>query len=124
MAEPLSYVRIHADSSGASRLERCDIGLRAELFSPPAPPIDVSDAAAASSVRLLRLAAGWHGDWHPTPTRQWLFFLAGELSIDTGDGGRYVASAGAIVLLEDTSGRGHRTQVGGADVLIAAVQAP
>ena len=125
MTEPVSYHRIHADSAGESRIERLDLAMRTQMFAPPAAPLDLSDPEAASTVRLLRLAVGWFGDWHPTPVRQWFFYLAGEATMLASDGSQLTAVAGSIVLVEDTTGKGHQTRViGNADVIVAAVQVP
>jgi hypothetical protein len=110
---------------GESRVEKCRLPLLSREFAPPAPAFDVSDALQAESCRVFRLPPGWRGDWHPTPIRQWLFILSGLASIEVSDGGVIGASAGSIVLLEDTDGMGHRTSVSGPDeVVMAAVQAP
>ena len=125
MTQPVSYVRIFADAAGESHLEQLEMPLCARMFAPPAAPLEVSDPETASTFRMLRLAADWRGGWHPTPVRQWFFFLAGTASIETSDGAVHAASAGSIVLLEDTTGKGHDTRVtGNAEVLIAAVQVP
>ncbi len=125
MTQALPYVRIYADAAGESHIEQLAMPLATRLFAPPAAPLDVSAPATASTFRMLRLAADWRGGWHPTPVRQWFFFLAGAVSIETSDGAKHVASAGSIVLLEDTTGKGHDTRVtGNAEVRIAAVQVP
>jgi hypothetical protein len=97
--------------------------MQTKMFAPPAPPLDVSDSMAASSLSLLRLSSDWHGDWHPTPARQWLFFLAGKVEMEASEGAIHFASADSIVFLEDASRKGHSTRVVGGDaVIIAAVQ--
>jgi len=122
---PVKYVRIFTSDDGESHLGHLDALMQTKMFAPPAPPLDVSDPMAASSLSLLRLPSDWHGDWHPTPARQWLFFLAGKVEMEVSDGVIHFASAGSIVLLEDASGKGHRTRVVGGDaVIIAAVQVP
>jgi mannose-6-phosphate isomerase-like protein (cupin superfamily) len=56
---------------------------------------------------LCSVPAGWVGDWHPTPCRQFYIQLSGELEIQVGNGEIRKFSAGSIILVEDTSGRGH-----------------
>jgi hypothetical protein len=112
MAQPIAYVRLFADEQGKSRMEK---GLEVELettdFVPPAPAIGVSVRQAASACAFLSVPAGYCGDWHPSPKRQWLVFVSGRMEFETEDGGRYLGRPGAVVLLEDTSGRGHRSTV-------------
>jgi hypothetical protein len=48
--------------------------------------------------------------------------MTGRCEFEAGDGERRRAQAGDVVLLDDTTGRGHRTRVlGDTDVRIAAV---
>ena len=105
-------VRLYADSGGESHMER---GPKIELtsmdFVPPAAPIDVSPIEPASSYGCLRLPSGWDGDWHPSPKRQWIFFLAGEMEFEVADGQVHRAGPGSVRLLEDTTGKGHRSRV-------------
>ena len=118
----ISYDRVFAED-GSSRILRCALPLDLQNFAPPAPALQVSEALAVSTCRVLRLPVGWRGDWHPTPVKQWLFFLAGAALIEASDGSSTQVSAGDFLLLEDVIGTGHRTSVIGAqDVLIAAVQ--
>ncbi|HLA26321.1 MAG TPA: hypothetical protein VJZ49_00320 [Syntrophales bacterium] len=125
MSKPLSYLRVFADKTGESHAEWLDLQMSTKAFAPPAPPLDVSDPAKASTVTMLRLAPDWHGEWHPTPAKQWLFFLRGEANVQVSDGTSCSLHTGSIVLLEDTTGKGHQTTVRGADVVItASVQVP
>ena len=125
MSKPLSFLRIFADETGESHAEWLDLQMSTKAFAPPAPPLDVSDPAKASTVTMLRLAPDWHGEWHPTPAKQWLFFLRGEVNVQVSDGTSCSVATGSIVLLEDTTGKGHQTTVlGAAEVITASVQVP
>lgn len=50
-------------------------------------------------------------DWHTAPRRQYVITLAGEAEIETGDGTRRRFGPGAVMLADDTTGRGHITRV-------------
>ena len=92
---------------------------------PPAPPLDVSAMSRATGWSLLRFAPDWVGGWHCTPSRQWMFVLAGETTVRTSDGSQCDLRAGSICLLEDTRGKGHLTTIiGGHEVLMVAVHIP
>ena len=77
----LKYMRTFADSDGGSHIEPGKLELTAKNFVPPAPPIDVSALHGAVSCAFLRVPSGYVGEWHPSPKRQWLFFLSGEMVI-------------------------------------------
>jgi hypothetical protein len=125
MRPPLEYIRVFADDAGESHIETGTITVQSERFAPPAPPLDVSAVSRAAGWNLLRFAADWVGGWHCTPYRQWMFLLAGQVTVHASDGSRCDLRAGSICLLEDTRGKGHLTTiVGGEEVLMAAVRIP
>ncbi|MGD2168371.1 MAG: hypothetical protein PVF63_09700 [Gammaproteobacteria bacterium] len=64
-------------------------------------------------VMLTRLKAGMTEDWHPSPQRMFVFGLEGEVEMTASDGTTRVVRPGEMLLLEDTSGRGHLTHVPG-----------
>lgn len=108
----VTYVRLFTDSVGKSRMQR---GLKIELlpaeFAPPAPPFDVSTPSPVTSFAFLQLPPGWTGDWHPSPKRQWVFCLRGEMEYESSDGQLERVGPGSCMLTEDTTGRGHRSRV-------------
>ncbi|MFH1699685.1 MAG: hypothetical protein ABIE07_03775 [Candidatus Zixiibacteriota bacterium] len=66
---------------------------------------------------------GWYGDWHPAPYRQIHFYLSGEIEAETSDGEIRQFGPGSIVLVEDITGKGHKSRaVGSSEVLIATVK--
>lgn len=118
----IEYLRIYADPDGCSHFEIKRIHLTSKDYAPPAPPLNTSAAEPAEQSVFLELPVGWYGDWHPTPVRQWLILMTGECEFEAGDGERLIRRAGDVVLLDDTSGQGHQTQVlGDVAVRIAAV---
>ncbi len=118
----LEYLRIFSDSEGCSHFETLKIKLESTDYAPPAPPLYTSSPEPAQSLVFLELPVGWHEDWHPTPVRQWLILMTGECEYETGDGKRCLRKAGDVVMLDDTTGKGHRTRViGDVPMRIAAV---
>ncbi|MFC1505256.1 cupin domain-containing protein [Thermodesulfobacteriota bacterium] len=118
----IKYLRIYSDSEGCSHFETLTISLASNNYAPPAMPLNTSTPESAQTVVFLDLPKGWFGDWHPTPVRQWLILMTGECEFETGDGKRCKRKAGDVVLLEDTTGPGHRTRViGNVAMRIAAI---
>jgi hypothetical protein len=114
VAEPMAFVRLYADSSGASHFGDGELTFALADFAPPAPPISVSSAIQSESALVISSPVGWEGDWHPAPRRQYLIVLTGELEVKVSDGD---------VLLEDTWGKGHVSRVIG-DVRAYALVVP
>lgn len=102
--------RIFADGNGESHFGTMSIELSDANFAPPAPPLEVSELVKAQH-GFLRAPGGWYGDWHPTPRRQVMCLLSGSLQVGVSDGETRLLERGAILVLEDTTGRGHTTRV-------------
>ena len=125
MRRPLEYIHLFSDDAGESHIETATIAVQSERFAPPAPPLDVSALSRADGWNLLRFPADWVGGWHCTPSRQWMFVLAGRATVRASDGSQCDLRAGSICLLEDTRGTGHLTTIIGTDeVVVAAVRIP
>ena len=53
-------------------------------------------------------------DWHPAPRRQYIINLDAGVQITASDGEARVIGAGEVILVEDTTGKGHLSKaVGG-----------
>ena len=123
--EKIEYVRLYAGPDGESHFEDVEIGLRLGDFAPPAPPLWLSAFLPAERVRFLSASPGWYGDWHPAPRRQFLVYIAGEVEVEASDGEVRRLGPGSILLVEDTTGKGHRSRVVSAtDVINVVVQLP
>ena len=118
----IAYLRIYSDENGCSHFERKIITLNSTDYAPPAPVLNTSAQEPADRCVFLELPVGWYGDWHPTPVRQWLVLMSGECEFEAGDGEKETRKAGDLVLLDDTSGKGHQTKVlGDTSVRITAI---
>jgi quercetin dioxygenase-like cupin family protein len=102
MDDALALLRLVADPGGAWA-ERA--------FAPPAAPFAVTEPVPATSWVAIRLPVGWDGRQHPSPRRQALLCLEGALEVTSSAGETRALAAGAVLLMEDTHGRGHRTVV-------------
>jgi hypothetical protein len=80
-------------------------------FAPPALPISVGEAFATRGMAVLSSPAGWEGDWHPTPRRQFIIVLTGGLEVEVSDGEMRRFGPGSVILVEDTDGKGHVSRV-------------
>ena len=106
------YVRLYADRRGDTHFEDIKVPLEIEEFVPPAGPINIADFLPVSSSFLLGAPADWNGDMpHPSPRRQLLCTVQGEYEITVSDGEVRCFPAGSILLLEDTTGKGHKTNI-------------
>jgi hypothetical protein len=117
----MKLLRIYTGPDGGSHFEELDLPMSSVEFAPPAPPLDLSEFWGATRASILRAPPGWEGDWHPAPKRQLMFHLAGEIEGETSDGERRTIGPGTVVLLEDTTGKGHRSRVVGNEPAVIGV---
>ena len=79
----------------------------------------------ADQIGFLRMTVGTRTDWHPAPRKQYVMVLEGTMEVEAGDGERRIFEAGSVLLVTDTEGRGHRTNVlGDEDVFLVWVPVP
>jgi quercetin dioxygenase-like cupin family protein len=106
----VTYHRISVDSHGESHFDIVTVEQSLARAAPPAAPFYVSEDRPASKYRFYTFEPGWVGELHPAPARQFLALLSGEVEMETTDGTVRRLGPGDLVLLEDTSGRGHVTR--------------
>ena len=107
----MKCLHIYADEIGESHLADIDISLVPTEFFPGLPPIDLSAHYAASSVRFAQAPPGMReASWHVVPVRQLVILLTGWAEVETSDGAKRRCEPGAVVLAEDTFGKGHITR--------------
>jgi hypothetical protein len=61
----------------------------------------------ATGIIFRETSADYDLDWHPAPRRQYIINLDGAVRITASDGEARIIGPGEIVLVEDTSGKGH-----------------
>jgi len=65
----------------------------------------------------------WSSEWHPTSVRNIFFVLTGEWEVVASDGESRRFGPGSVLLVEDTTGKGHSSRVvSETDSLAAMVQ--
>ncbi len=118
----MKCLRLYADENGDSHFEKAEIELTPNQYAPPAPSFDVSEPVQTTRYVMVRFPAGWNSELHRTPRRQLFIVLSGELEGAASDGSIVTLSAGDVLLMEDTTGKGHRAAVkGGNDVFALMV---
>lgn len=106
----VKYHRIYADAQGGSHVESVTVEQNLASGAPPAAPFYVSRDNPASEYRFYTFQPGWVGEWHTCPARQFLALMSGAVEVTTSDGTVLRLGPGDLVLLEDTTGRGHVTK--------------
>src|SRR6185503_19741932 len=115
----MNYTRIYCDPAGESHFEEVSVSVAPVDFAPPAPPVYLAAPVRAERVILGEFPLDWASTWHPAPRRQLYFQLSGTLEVRVSDGQVRRFSQNSLVLLEDTTGKGHCTRVLGSAVVKA-----
>ncbi|MGZ4910798.1 MAG: cupin domain-containing protein [Halobacteriota archaeon] len=106
----VTYHSIYDDAKGDSHFGTVTIEQSLSNAAPPAAPFYVSEDRPASNYRFYSFEPGWIGELHPAPTRQFLALMSGAVEVETTDGMVRRFGPGDLILLEDTSGKGHVTR--------------
>jgi hypothetical protein len=98
-------MRIHnlyADPSGQSHFRDLQVEWVEETRSGK-----LSRRLPASGIIFRQVPPTYDLDWHPAPRRQYIINLDAGVQITASDGESRVIGAGEVLLVEDTSGKGH-----------------
>ncbi len=69
-----------------------------------------SKAFPVTGLVFRQSQADYSLDWHTAPRKQYIVNLDAGVKITTGDGEVRVIGAGEVILVEDTTGKGHLSQ--------------
>lgn len=101
----MQITRIYADADGESHFADVDIPL---VDSGPLGAM--SERFPANGVIFRENEPGYDLDWHCAPRRQYIVLLDGEIEITVSDGEQRRFAGGDVLLVEDTTGKGHQTR--------------
>jgi hypothetical protein len=108
----MKVLRLYTDALGESRFETTTMPMALKEFAPPAAPLRVSDPQPAQNYVILEVGAKWGGAVpHPSPARMMAFSLSGCTRVTASSGESHTFVAGGCLLHDDTSGKGHSTEV-------------
>ena len=103
--ENFNITRVYADENGDSRF--------VEIAKPLVSAGDIgflSEPEAVETIIFRKVVPSYDYDFHRAPARQYIILLDGEIEIETSLGEKKQFRAGDILLVEDTTGKGHRTR--------------
>lgn len=100
-----NITRVYSDANGDSHFEDISISLNDKGMVGR-----LSDPIPAKSVIFREVLPTYDWDFHPAPQRQFIVLLDGEIEIETSLGKKRNFKQGEILLMEDTTGKGHKTR--------------
>ena len=123
----LSFTRIYSDANGAShfKVEKLDFkalgGTNGEASLNRPDQLTMHVLQGAQGATFLRLQRGASEDWHKAPRVQYLIGIRGESEVTVSDGKKLRVKPGDVVLMADTTGKGHITASVGMEDHVALV---
>lgn len=97
--------RIYADANGDSRFEDISIPLQ------DAGKIGfLSEAQPVGTLIFRKVIEQYDYDFHNAPARQYIALMDGEIEIETSVGEIRTFKPRDVLLVEDTTGKGHRSR--------------
>jgi hypothetical protein len=101
----MKITRVYADNQGDSHFEQIEIEVK--HFGQIG---HLSESFPAESIIFRENDSDYDYDWHPAPKKQYIILLDGEIELEVSDGEKRIFKGGDVLLVEDTSGKGHRTK--------------
>lgn len=101
----MKITRLYSGDDGESHFE--DISI---LLKDAGKIGRLSKQEKATGIIFRENDADYDYEWHTAPRRQYIIMLKGIVEIEVGDGTKRCFDPGDVVLVEDTTGRGHRSR--------------
>jgi hypothetical protein len=120
-AEPLTYTRIYTDNEGTTHIREESLAFTKAFRERGTDALSTYTFNINGNANLLRLKHGAVEDWHPAPRRQYLVIVQGMSEVVVSDGETKRFGPGSILLMDDTTGKGHITRNVGTEDHIALV---
>jgi hypothetical protein len=97
--------RVYSDSNGDSHFEDIEIPLK------EAGNVGrLSDVLPATGIIFREVEPSYDWNFHTAPQKQYIILLDGKIEIETSLGEKRIFQAGEVLLVEDTTGKGHKTR--------------
>jgi len=107
-------MRIHnlyVDASGESHFRDVEVEFTEETRGGR-----LSRRLPAAGIIFRQVPPTYDLDWHPAPRRQYIINLDAGVQITASDGESRVIGAGEVILVEDTTGKGHFSKAVGGEL--------
>ena len=97
--------RVYSDNNGDTHFEDIEVPLK------EAGNIGkLSDVLPAKGIIFREVEPSYDWNFHTAPQKQYIILVDGEIEIETSLGEKRIFKSGEILLVEDTTGKGHKTR--------------
>lgn len=113
------YIRLYSNLDGESHFADVDAELSPVELVPSSPPLFISSFEKAMHSAFYGAPAGWTSDWHVSESRNLFVVISGSWEIQASDGEVRTFGPRDTLLVEDLTGRGHKSRVLGDEESLA-----
>lgn len=107
----MRYTRLVSDEQGESHFDEVEIEFASTDYVAGAAPLQLSPSQTAMDYRFMNAPAGWTSAWHPASARNLFVVITGAWEVTASDGEARRFQTGDVLLVEDTTGKGHASRV-------------
>jgi hypothetical protein len=100
-----NLTRVYGDDNGDSHFEDVNVPLQNRGMVG-----HLSEVIETKGLIFREVEPAYDWDFHTAPERQYIILLDGEIEIETSLGEKRIFKPGDILLVEDTTGKGHKTR--------------
>jgi hypothetical protein len=111
----MQIFNLYEDDEGVSHFRDIDVEWTHKLHT-----IQSSDPISVKRLFFVESPSDYDLDWHPAPRKQYIINLDAAVQITAGDGESREIGIGQVILVEDTNGKGHLSEVIGNKIRHAA----
>jgi len=97
--------RVYSDNNGDSHFEDIEVPL-----SDSGNVGKLSDVLTTKGIIFREVEPSYDWNFHTAPQKQYVILLDGEIEIETSLGAKRIFKNGEVLLVEDTTGKGHKTK--------------
>lgn len=97
--------RVYADQNGDSHFGDITVALNKE-----GQVGSLSEMIPVKGVIFREVEPDYDWNFHTAPQKQYIVLLEGEIEIETSLGNKRIFGRGEVLLVEDTTGKGHKTR--------------
>jgi hypothetical protein len=94
--------RLYTDANGESHFQDVEIE-----YGEATPSGRFSARLPVTGIIFREVQPTYELDWHPAPRRQYIINLDNGVQLTASDGEARIIGAGEVILVEDTTGKGH-----------------
>jgi hypothetical protein len=120
----MNYVRVYTGPDGGTHFEDLEMETTVREFTANVPPVTISQTFPGTGVFFMytRVTPEFEEvEFHTAPRKMLVIQLKGVGEHETSDGTKRLFYPGDVALVEDVTGKGHRSRYLGEEVLYAMV---